>query len=315
MISSPLVLASGACVLIVSAMLIFTDRGLASRHLRERVMATRELKSHSGFTESLIYVPVKQTLLLRVASLLGYQADLPSAYAASPRIVLPLSLLIGFVAFNLGARVVPKLFAITIGVFTALIIARLLFNRKSRVYRAQLFKQIPDTMSLMLRAVRAGLPVAEAIRNVGRESMAPTRDEFARVAGEAALGSPIEIAMRRLADRTGLQEYAFFSVIIGLHGQTGGNLSETLENLADMVRRRVAMAAKGKAMSAEGRLSAAVVGALPFVVGLLTMLTNPGYLDEFVTNPNGPTLIAIFVGLLALGLGSTHFLIKRSTED
>ena len=90
------------------------------------------------------------------------------------------------------------------------IAARFMFKRKSKAYTDQLFKQIPDAMSLMLRAVRAGLPVAEAIRSVGRESMSPTRDEFSRVAGEAALGSPIEVAMRRLADRTTIQEYAFF---------------------------------------------------------------------------------------------------------
>ena len=278
-------------------------------------MATRESKSQLGLAESLIYVPVQQTLLLRVASFLGYEGNLPKAYAASPKVVVPFAVMIGFLVLRFSGRALPQSAALALGIVTAAAIARFLFKRKSRAYKAHLFKQIPDTMSLMLRAVRAGLPVAEAIRSVGRESMAPTRDEFARVAGEAALGSPIEIAMRGLADRTGLQEYAFFSVIIGLHAQTGGNLSETLENLADMVRRRVAMAARGKAMSAEGRLSAAVVGALPFVVGLLTTFMNPGYLNEFMTNPKGPMLIMVFVGLLVLGLGATHLLIQRSTED
>ena len=67
------------------------------------------------------------------------------------------------------------------------------------------------------------------------------------------------------------------------------------------------MAAKGKAsVGRRVALSAAVVGALPFVVGLLTFFFNPGYLNEFVINPKGPTLIFAFVILLSTGLFVTH---------
>lgn len=315
MTTSPILLAGGGAVMILLAALLFTEDGTTKRRLRERILATREIKRIEDPADSLIFGPTTRSPLLKLASFLGYRSDLPAAYAASPRIVVPVAALIGVVAINLGQRVLPKSAALCAGVFLAFIVARYLFKRKSKRYTTLLFRQIPDTMSLMLRAVRAGLPVTEAIRNVGRESISPTKDEFARVAGEAALGSPIEIAMRRLADRTQIQEYAFFSVIIGLHAQSGGNLSETLENMADLVRRRVAMAAKGKALSAEGRLSAGVVGALPFVVGLLTMVMNPGYINEFITNPRGPTLILIFAGMLSTGLFVTHLMIQKSMED
>ena len=298
------------------AFLLFTDGGSTKRKLNERVLATRELRSQQpAEVDALISAQIQESVFIRLAAMLGYQADLPAAYAASPKIVGPLAVIVGVVVFNLGSRILPTTYVIPLSIAVGLLVARYLFRRKSRAYNAILFRQIPDAMSLMLRAVRAGLPVAEAIRSVGTESMSPTQEEFARVAGETAIGMAIEVAIRRMAERTQIQEYAFFAVIIGLHGQTGGNLSETLENLADMVRRRVAMAAKSKALSAEGRLSAGVVAALPFVVGILTLIFTPGYLMEFVTNPRGPTLIGVFVALLSIGIFSSHLLIQRSTED
>lgn len=303
-------------LMILAAMSLFSDSGRTNRLLRNRVLATREVKaSRSGIDDAMIGLQGPKGLLLTLASLLGYQPGLPPKYAASPQIVGPLSAIAGVVVFNLSGRLLPQLPALLLGIVFALLFARFLFGRKVKAYRNTLFKQIPDSMSLMLRAVRAGLPVVEAIRNVGRESMSPTQDEFARVAGETALGMPVEVAIRRLADRTNIQEYAFFSVIIGLHGQTGGNLSETLENMSDMVRRRLAMVAKARALSAEGRLSAIVMGALPVVVGFMTFFFNPEYLNEFVVNPRGPTLIGAFVVLLATGFFVSHLIIQKSMED
>lgn len=303
-------------LMIAGAALSFSDTGGLKRKLYERIVATRELRNQqSTEIDALLSVQTQVSIFVRLAAVLGYRADLPAAYAASPKIVGPLAIIVGVVVFDLASRMAPPTYSIMGAVLVSLLFARYLFKRKSKAYTAILFKQIPDAMSLMLRAVRAGLPVAEAIRNVGRESMSPTQEEFARVAGETAIGMAVETAIRRMAERTQIQEYAFFAVIIGLHGQTGGNLSETLENLADMVRRRVAMAAKSKALSAEGRLSAGVVAALPFVVGLLTLVFTPGYLSEFVTNPRGPTLIGAFVVLLSTGIFVSHLLIQRSLED
>ncbi len=303
-------------LMVLASFSLFSDRGNGRKALRERVLATREIKARQSDTDDLMRGAQAPTgPLLKLAGLLGYQPGLPAKYAASPQIVVPLAAVAGILAFNLSGHLIPKAAALAVGAVFALFFARYLFARKVKAYRDMLFKQIPDSMSLMLRAVRAGLPVAEAVRNVGRESMSPTQDEFSRVAGETALGMPIEVAIRRLSERTQIQEYAFFSVIIGLHGQTGGNLSETLENMSDMVRRRVAMVAKGRALSAEGRLSALVMGALPVVVGILTCFLNPDYLGEFVTNPRGPMLIGAFVVLLATGFFVSHILIQKSMED
>ena len=315
MIAAPIAITAASGLLGLGLMVLLGGRG-AERRLRERVLASRDLKvAKPSGQDALIDDVVKPNILLRGAGILGYRSDLPAAYSASLKVVPVVCVAAGLLAFRVAEPVFDKMPAIIAAVVVAGFVARLLFRRKSKAYTAALFRQIPDAMSLMLRAVRAGLPVAEAVRSLSLESLSPTREEFTRVSGEAALGMPIEVALQRLYYRTNIQEYAFFSVVIGLHGQTGGNLSETLENLADIVRRRVAMAAKAKALAAEGRLSAGVVGALPFVVGLLICLVNPGYMNEFLTNRAAPVLIVAFAVLLFTGLFCTHWLIQRSTQD
>ena len=287
------------------------------KRLRERLSTLSGLRSQPGdpIEASLLDEAEKKTIGVRLARLLGYRPDLPAPYAPSLKIVVPLAVIGGLVVFKLVGAILSLLPALALGVAGGLIVATLLFRRKNSAYRAMLFRQIPDTLSLMLRAVRAGLPVAEAIRSVSRESMSPTREEFTRVAAETALGMPIELTLQRLFARTQIQEYAFFAVVIGLHGQTGGNLSETMENLADMVRRRVAMVGKAKALAAEGRLSAIIVGALPFAVGGLISLINPGYMSEFIDNPKGKTLVLAFFILLGLGLFATNWITQQSVKD
>lgn len=314
--ASPMMIAGGGLLLVVLMLMLVSGQG-AEKRLRDRIRALREIDVNpSAIAEAaLLEQPDAKSLLLRFAAALGYRPDLPAPYAASLKVVIPIALAVAAGVFRLFRPVTSPLPAGVLALMAALGTATLLFKRKNGAYRKLLFRQIPDTMSLMLRAVRAGLPVAEAIRSISRESISPTREEFTRVAAETALGMPVELTLQRLFERTGIQEYAFFSVVIGLHGQTGGNLSETIENLADTVRRRVAMAAKAKALAAEGRLSAMVVGGLPFVVGVLISLTNPGYMAEFIDNPDGRLLVLAFAVLLSLGIFTSHWMTQRSTRD
>lgn len=304
-------------LVVVFGVFFISGGDAAEKRLRERVSAVREISSkRTDPTEAtLLDDAIRHRKLLQILSALGYRPDLPPQYRPNLKIVFAIStgLLLG--TFKLAQAALPFIPAAILAGFVFSVATLMQFKRKRASYRTALFKQIPDTMSLILRAVRAGLPVAEAIRSVSRESLSPTKDEFGRVAAETALGAPVELTLRRLYDRTGIQEFAFFAVVIGLHGQTGGNLAETLDNLADTVRRRVAMAAKARALSAEGRLSAIVVGGLPFVVGLAVLVMNPDYMDEFWTTSQGHTLVLAFAVLLTMGMAATHWLVKQSTRD
>jgi tight adherence protein B len=254
-------------------------------------------------------------LAMRFFPFLRFNPDMPQEQV----IAWPLVALIGLVA-ALGAGLLlggiigqaPALLAApAIGLLTA----RGIFGWQHARYCEQVFVQIPDALGLMVRAIRAGLPLAEALRGISREMPAPTRDEFARVIGDMTIGRPIEVALARLHERTGLTEYAFLAVTLGLQSQTGGSLAETLENLSEMVRKRVAMARRAQAMAGEAKAQAALLLVLPFLAALGMSAMQPFYISAFTQNPTGRTMAFTGVGMMILGVLSIRWLIRQAGRD
>jgi tight adherence protein B len=310
-------LACTLALLLIGAAAILVFSGSSNR-MRERVRGATGIDTRpvvEAGPNIRVMAPDERRLLQRFFAVLGYNPELPPAYAASLPIVIAASSTAGLLAFWRVGIVFGDAAGAAGAALSAAVIARFLLRRKTRLHAAALFRQIPDAISLVLRAVRAGLPVTEALRSVSREMPSPSRDEFARVTGEAALGVPLETALWHLYGRTKIREYAFFAVTLGLQAQTGGNLAETLENLADMVRRRVAMAGKARALAAEARASAVILAGLPFVTGGIIGLLNPEYLAELFTDPRGSSFLATFAVLLSSGLLTIRWLIQRSTQD
>lgn len=184
-------------------------------------------------------------------------------------------------------------------------------NRKA-AHLARLLDQFPDALGLVVRAVRAGVPVAEGIKMVAAELPAPIGREFRQVADAIAIGTDLEQALWDLAKRTQLPEFRFFVVTVVLQRETGGNLTETLDNLADVIRKRRAVRQRAKALTAEARMSIMVLAVLPFVAGGGLWLINPDYLLKLFTTAEGRGLLAAALGSLGIGLGSMHLLIKRT---
>ena len=131
---------------------------------------------------------------------------------------------------------------------------RALFGWDQHRYAERLLRQLPDTMELITSAVRAGLPVDEACRAVAREMQAPTRDQFSLMLDDMSLGRLPEEALRGVFDRTQVQEYAIFSVTLGVANKSGGRLAETLQTLGDTVRERVALAGRASSRRLLARL-------------------------------------------------------------
>lgn len=175
----------------------------------------------------------------------------------------------------------------------------------------QLLAQFPDALAMIVRSVRVGIPVSEAVRIVAREAREPTATRFGELANEVAIGVPLEVALQQMAERTGLAEYRFFATAIALQAQTGGALSETLENLADVIRRRIALRSRGRALSSEARTSIAVLAALPVLVGSMLYLISPGYISVLFVDPQGRRVFGLAMVSLAAGLLSMQVIIKR----
>jgi tight adherence protein B len=178
--------------------------------------------------------------------------------------------------------------------------------------RDALFEQFPDALAMIVRAVRVGIPVTESIRAVGRDLAAPTGPEFARLTHELAMGTALQDALKVMAERNGLQEYRFFSTALSLQSQTGGGLSETLENLADVIRKRVGVRQKGQALSAEAKMSSMVLASLPPLAGLGLWVMNSAYITLLFVDPLGQKILAGAVATLTLGIMSMKYLIRKS---
>jgi tight adherence protein B len=178
--------------------------------------------------------------------------------------------------------------------------------------REALIQQFPDALAMIVRSVRVGIPVLGAITAVAREAQAPTSLEFTRFANDVAVGVPVGEAATEMGARNDMAEYRFFAIAIGLQAQTGGGLSETLENLADLIRKRLALRERGHALSSEARTSALILGGLPVVMGAGLGAINPGYMSVFFTTSMGHTILGAAVLSLVCGGLTMRTIIKRS---
>jgi tight adherence protein B len=178
--------------------------------------------------------------------------------------------------------------------------------------RQALYNQFPDCLSMIVRSVRAGVPLTEAIRIVSRESPVPSSDEFSRVAGDLSVGVPISDALRALADRNEITEFRFFSTALTLQSQTGGRLGETLDNLGGIIRKRMALKSRGRALASEARTTALILGCLPLLAGGALYLMNPNYIMVLFTDPTGKIILATAAVMLCMGALVMRAIIEKA---
>ena len=302
----------------LAALLIERSRG---RELQLRVRAAaqageamREAPAPPPAVRSLRAADEETGLLIRIARLAGFDPAMPRDRGIPWPVVLLIGAALGLLAALRLFGLLGPILAGVVGMAAALLTSRALFQWQRKRYRAALFTQIPETMALIVRAIRVGLPVGEALQTVARESQEPTRTEFARLLGEIAVGRSLDQALVRLSQRTEIAEYGFFAATISLQTQTGGSLAEPLENLSDLVRKRVQMAKKVKALTAEARFSAVVVAALPFLNVALMSLSRPGYFMFFIDDPRGIKMTVIGLTLMTLGIITIRHLVQKTAE-
>jgi tight adherence protein B len=179
---------------------------------------------------------------------------------------------------------------------------------------SKLLLQFPDALGMIVRSVRAGLPLADALRLVARSGPSPTAGQFQRVANDLSIGLAIADALGRLSERTGLAEYRFFAVALTLQTQTGGRLGETLDSLGDVIRKRVAVRARALAMASEARMSALILAALPILTGSGLTLLNWNYVSVLFDDPTGQVILGSAIGALVGGVLLMQVIIRWSVS-
>jgi tight adherence protein B len=147
-------------------------------------------------------------------------------------------------------------------------------------------------IDVIVRSVRSGLPVNEAMRIVARESPEPVRSEFHKLVEGLKVGVTMEQGLNRMRDSMPTSEVGFFAIVMIIQGKAGGNLSEALGNLAAVLRDRKRLEGKIKAMSSEAKASAGIIGSLPIAVMGLVYVTTPAYIAVLFTTKTGNLLLA-----------------------
>jgi tight adherence protein B len=152
-------------------------------------------------------------------------------------------------------------------------------------------KALPDAVDVIVRGIKAGLPLFESIKVVAADAPEPLKSEFIAIIETQAIGMPLGEACSRLYERMPLPEANFFGIVIAIQQKSGGNLSEALGNLSKVLRDRKKMAEKIQAMSMEAKASAAIIGSLPPIVMLLVYLSTPDYISLLWTHPTGQLML------------------------
>jgi len=152
-------------------------------------------------------------------------------------------------------------------------------------------KALPDAVDVIVRGIKAGLPLFESLKVVAADSPEPLKSEFLAIIETQAIGMPLSDACARLFERMPVPEANFFGIVIAIQQKSGGNLSEALGNLSKVLRDRKKMAEKIQAMSMEAKASAAIIGSLPPIVMLLVYLSTPEYISLLWTHPTGQLML------------------------
>lgn len=177
------------------------------------------------------------------------------------------------------------------------------FLRKRREKR--FLNEFPNAVDVIVRGVKAGLPLGDCLQIISRESEEPVRTEFRRIIETQTMGVPLHTAIGKLYESVPLAESNFFAIVISIQQQAGGNLSEALSNLSKVLRERKKLKAKIIAVSQEAKASAAIIGSLPIIVMLLVYLTTPAYIKLLFTETAGNIILGVsacwmFIGVMVM---------------
>jgi tight adherence protein B len=163
-------------------------------------------------------------------------------------------------------------------------------------------KALPDAVDVIVRGIKAGLPLFDSIKVVAADAPEPLRSEFLSIIETQAIGMPLGEACGRLYERMPVPEANFFGIVVAIQQKSGGNLSEALGNLSKVLRDRKKMAEKIQAMSMEAKASASIIGSLPPVVMALVYLSTPDYITLLWTHPTGQFMLVACVTWMAIGV-------------
>lgn len=306
--------------LVLMAVVLLTGGGERKRQAARLARVTRRAPRSAGV------VDVAQSLRRRdpnEGSALGqFLANFSSIEKLQGRLeiagmsITPQKFLIRALMIGLGVALLlllagkSLLLALLVGILLGLGLPHFYVGRRIKKRQLMFLKQFPEAIDLIVRGLRAGLPVGESFQTVAKEIPAPVGSTFGTISQQVQLGLPMEKALADTAQKLGMTEFNFFVTTIILQRETGGNLGEILNNLAEVLRARQMMKLKIGALSSEARASGFIVGSLPIFVFIILSIASPKYLAPFYDDFRGNLAFMVALGMMSFG----GFVMKRMTQ-
>ncbi|MFT5044845.1 MAG: tight adherence protein B [Porticoccaceae bacterium] len=178
---------------------------------------------------------------------------------------------------------------------------RLVFTQLNRKRRATINAALPDALSQISGAMRAGSTFAMALQSYVNEVEGPLAQEFSLLQREQRLGARLEDALENLGERVQSEEVDLLVSAALIANDVGGNLAEILQSLAETIRRKIEMEGKIESLTAQGRLQGRVVSALPFLILLPLMYFEPTATLPLFTSLLGWLFLAVIIGMDLIG--------------
>jgi tight adherence protein B len=240
----------------------------------------------------------------------------PSEYLAiwaGSALGIPIVLfLIGFVVKSFQHPIV-----LLIGLIIGFMAPRFWLNHRKSSRLKAFNKQLPDTVTLIANALRAGSSFLQAIELVVRESRPPISTEFGRVIREVNLGLPFDLALENMVRRVKSEDFELMATAIAIQHQVGGNLAEILDSIAFTIRERIRIKGEIRTLTAQQRMSGYVVGGLPFFLALFIFLAAPTFFNPmFVAPPDvlGIPLGVILFAIALAAMGAGFYFLRRIVD-
>jgi len=175
-----------------------------------------------------------------------------------------------------------------------------LYRRKKR--EETLVKQLPESIDMITRALRAGQSLDGALHEVGRSLPLPMGGEISAVYDEIAMGLPFESAIKNFEKRyPRIADIKILCTTFVIQRETGGNLTKILTSLATTIRERFKLKMQVKTLTAEGRVTSMILAMIPVAFALLTWFLNPKYISILFVHPTGKKILFFALFLECLG--------------
>jgi tight adherence protein B len=185
----------------------------------------------------------------------------------------------------------------------ATIIAAHFFLKFRRQKRTNRFTELfPEALTMISRSLRAGHSFTSSIQLVGQEIPSPVGELFKMAYDQQLLGLRITDALTNLNERIESLDLKFFTTVVSINADTGGNLSEILDKLSITIKERLRIRRQVSVYTAQGRMSGYVLGALPLIAFVAFNILNPEYESALLKEPLGRYILGFAASMQLIGM-------------